>query len=189
MDRREDSSDISDSNPEKRIFQVVPDNNVSILWQIPQIAVITAAEILFSITGFEFAYSQSPASMKSLVQALWILTVAAGDLIIVAVTLINFGNPVLQYLVYAGAMLVIITIFGVLSHYYYEYKIYSDEQESVSVESDQEDSSSDSTSSTQSKLSVVLTSNYGSIKTTSDKPANGLDNIAFIADDVRNTNC
>jgi dipeptide/tripeptide permease len=75
---------------------------ISILWQVPQIAIITAAEILFSITGYEFTYSQvqintiffltlnyqsqfqSGASMKSIMQALWFLTIAIGDCIIIA---------------------------------------------------------------------------------------------------------
>lgn len=51
---------------------------VSILWQIPQYVLVTAGEILFSITGLEFAYSQAPNSMKSVVQSFWLLTVAAG---------------------------------------------------------------------------------------------------------------
>ena len=33
-------------------------NSVSIFLQVPMYVVITAAEILFSITGLEFAYSQ-----------------------------------------------------------------------------------------------------------------------------------
>jgi solute carrier family 15 oligopeptide transporter 1 len=37
---------------------ITQDNAVSILWQVPQIVTITAAEILFSITGLEFSYTQ-----------------------------------------------------------------------------------------------------------------------------------
>ena len=36
---------------------------------------LTAGEILFSITGLEFAFTQAPASMKALLQAAWLLTV------------------------------------------------------------------------------------------------------------------
>ena len=42
---------------------------------------MTAAEVLFSVTGLEFAYSQAPISMKSVVQAFWCLTSAGRDLI------------------------------------------------------------------------------------------------------------
>lgn len=33
-------------------------NNVHIAWQIPQYVLITMGEVLFSITGLEFSYSQ-----------------------------------------------------------------------------------------------------------------------------------
>ena len=52
---------------------------VSMLWQIPQYILVTAGEIMFSVTGIEFAYSQAPNSMKSMVQSFWLLTVSAGE--------------------------------------------------------------------------------------------------------------
>lgn len=65
---------------------------VSILWQIPQYVLVTAGEILFSITGLEFAYSQAPNSMKSVVQSFWLLTVAAGNLVTVVIVAIIGGK-------------------------------------------------------------------------------------------------
>lgn len=68
------------------LLQVAVDNRaasgdpLSILWQIPQYVVITAGEIMFSITGLEFAYSQAPDSMKAVVQSAWLFTVSAGKL-------------------------------------------------------------------------------------------------------------
>jgi hypothetical protein len=111
------------------IYQIVPHNEISILWQVPQIAVLTAAEILFSITGYEFAYSQSAPSMKALVQALWLLTTAIGDTIIVIITLLKlFDNMALELLFYAAIMLVVIIIFALIAIFYYEYNSYTSER-------------------------------------------------------------
>lgn len=65
---------------------------VSILWQIPQYVLVTAGEILFSITGLEFAYSQAPNSMKSVVQSFWLLTVSAGNLVTVVIVAMIGGR-------------------------------------------------------------------------------------------------
>mmetsp|Transcript_36543 Transcript_36543/g.85426 ORF Transcript_36543/g.85426 Transcript_36543/m.85426 type:complete len:195 (+) Transcript_36543:1493-2077(+) len=54
-------------------------SRVSIVWQFPQIAMITTAEILVSVTGQEFSYANSPASMKALVMAIYFLTTAVGN--------------------------------------------------------------------------------------------------------------
>ncbi len=66
------------------ILQIAMDQagatTLNMSWQIPQIMAITAGEILFSITGLEFAYSHAPDSMKSIVQAAWLFTTAAGKL-------------------------------------------------------------------------------------------------------------
>lgn len=44
---------------------------IHIAWQVIQILVISIGEVLFSISGIAFAYSQAPISMKSACQALW----------------------------------------------------------------------------------------------------------------------
>lgn len=40
---------------------------------------------MFSIPGVEFAYSQAPVSMKSIVMSYWLLSTSIGNLMVVAV--------------------------------------------------------------------------------------------------------
>jgi len=51
----------------------------NIFWQILAYIILTAAEILVSITALEFSYTQAPAKMKSFVMALFLLSVAVGN--------------------------------------------------------------------------------------------------------------
>ena len=54
-------------------------NKISIVLQLPQIMILTLSEILVSTTGLDFAYQNSPSSMKSIIMALFLLTTAVGD--------------------------------------------------------------------------------------------------------------
>jgi POT family proton-dependent oligopeptide transporter len=53
----------------------------SIWWQILAYVLLSAAEVLVSITGLEYAYTHSPKSMKSTMTGIWFLVVSAGNLI------------------------------------------------------------------------------------------------------------
>jgi POT family proton-dependent oligopeptide transporter len=55
-------------------------DKINIAWQFFPYLTITAAEVMISITGLEFAYTQAPRSMKSTIMSLWMLTVFAGNL-------------------------------------------------------------------------------------------------------------
>lgn len=52
----------------------------SIWYQIFAYFVLSAAEVLVSITGLQYAYTHSPISMKSTMNGIWFLVVAAGNL-------------------------------------------------------------------------------------------------------------
>lgn len=53
----------------------------SLGWQLPAYILLTSSEILVSITALEFAYTQAPKSMKSLVMSIFLLTITLGNLI------------------------------------------------------------------------------------------------------------
>uniref|UniRef100_A0A7E4V1M8 C-type lectin domain-containing protein n=1 Tax=Panagrellus redivivus TaxID=6233 RepID=A0A7E4V1M8_PANRE len=108
------------------IWTIVPPNHCSIMLQIPQYVILTASEILFTITGLEFCYSQAAPSMKSVVQAIWLLTVAVGDLIIIVITEADFtSNVATSLFAYAAAMIVVMVVFILLSIFYYDYVDYT----------------------------------------------------------------
>lgn len=52
----------------------------SVLWQLPAYALLSAAEIMVSITALEFAYTQAPNVMKSAISAFYLLSISAGNL-------------------------------------------------------------------------------------------------------------
>jgi len=87
-------------------------NSVSVFSQVPQYAVITVAEVLVSVTGLEFAYSQAPMSMKSLVSALSLLTTAVGDLLISVVTLaFSWASSSDRFFIFASLMVLNFILF------------------------------------------------------------------------------
>jgi POT family proton-dependent oligopeptide transporter len=58
---------------------------VSAWWQIIAYVVLTASEILVSITALEFSYKQAPLRMKSFIMALFLLSTSLGNLGVAAV--------------------------------------------------------------------------------------------------------
>lgn len=57
----------------------------NIVWQVVAYIILTAAEVMVSITCLEFSYTQAPNSIKSIVMSLYLLSVSLGNLITAAV--------------------------------------------------------------------------------------------------------
>ncbi|TKS66179.1 Solute carrier family 15 member 1 [Collichthys lucidus] len=94
-------------------------NSVSMAWQIPQYFLITAGEVVFSVTGLEFAYSQAPSNMKSVLQAGWLLTVAVGNIIVLTIAeVIKLDYQWAEYILFASLLILVCIIFAFMAHFY-----------------------------------------------------------------------
>jgi POT family proton-dependent oligopeptide transporter len=51
----------------------------SIGWQIAAYVILTAAEVLVSVTALEFSYTQAPQTLKSIVMSIYLLSVSLGN--------------------------------------------------------------------------------------------------------------
>lgn len=96
----------------------IPVNKLSIAWQLPQYVLVTAAEVMFSVTGLEFSYSQAPSSMKSVLQAAWLLTVAVGNIIVLVVAQFSGLAQWAEFVLFSCLLLVVCLIFSVMAYYY-----------------------------------------------------------------------
>jgi len=100
-------------------FTLTTPNSIHIMWLIPQYLVITIGEIMFSVTGLEFSYSQAPDSMKSVLQAAWLLTVAFGNIIVIIVAEAKaFDSQASEFFMFAILMFIDMILFAVMAYYY-----------------------------------------------------------------------
>lgn len=76
----------------------------SIGWQFIQYLLITTAEIMISITGLEFAYTQAPRSMKSTIMSFFFLTIFLGNVLTAYVAAINKFQGASFYWFFAALM-------------------------------------------------------------------------------------
>uniref|UniRef100_A0A3Q3VTC4 Uncharacterized protein n=1 Tax=Mola mola TaxID=94237 RepID=A0A3Q3VTC4_MOLML len=94
-------------------------NSLSMAWQIPQYFLITAGEVVFSVTGLEFSYSQAPSNMKSVLQAGWLLTVAVGNIIVLIVAeAATLEDQWAEYILFASLLVVVSIVFAVMAYFY-----------------------------------------------------------------------
>ncbi|MBI1861435.1 MAG: POT family MFS transporter [Deltaproteobacteria bacterium] len=96
---------------------------VSVGWQFPQYLIVTSAEVLVSITGLEFAYTQAPKSMKSTIMGLFFLTITIGNFLTAIISFINTFTGAHEFLFYAVLMFVV-SLFFVRAAWKYQEKSY-----------------------------------------------------------------
>ncbi|XP_014252381.1 peptide transporter family 1-like [Cimex lectularius] len=133
--------DASMTERKSKLLTITEPNSVNMLWQLPQYVIITFAEIMFSITGIEFSFTQSPNSMKSVVSSLWLVTDSLGNVIILFIAGMKmFDNQSSEFFLYGGLMTIVMGMFIILANNY-EYVDASLLSEGAESEKDEESKS------------------------------------------------
>lgn len=89
--------------------------SISVLYQLPQYLFISIGEVTVSITGLEFAYSQTPRSLKSVITAMWYLAVGLGNVLVAVLAIASFCSRECMLFTYAGLMTGATALFMFLS--------------------------------------------------------------------------
>ncbi|XP_055389659.1 peptide transporter family 1 [Condylostylus longicornis] len=127
-------------------------NSVHMLWLVPQYVTMTLGEVMFSVTGLEFSYSQAPKSMKSVLQACWLLTVAFGNVIVVIIAEAKiFSSQAFEFFLFAGLMFVDMFFFAFLAYRYKPNVVKHDSEEENIIEKTGDSDSDDNDNKTKEK--------------------------------------
>ncbi|CAD5216044.1 unnamed protein product [Bursaphelenchus okinawaensis] len=108
-------------------MEYVKDNQVHLLWQVPQIFLSVLAECLFQITGNEFAFTQAAPSMKAIIQAFWLSAIAFGDVVVIIIEKLGIFSKeqlsVWELLFYATMVHLDAIILAYLANFHYTYRV------------------------------------------------------------------
>lgn len=106
-------------------MQIDAGETPNVIWQVWAYVVLTAAEVMVSITCLEFSYTQAPNRIKSFVMSLYLLSVAAGNLFTAGVNFViglSGGESLLEganyYWFFTICMLAAAVVFVVASQFY-----------------------------------------------------------------------
>jgi len=91
--------------------------SVSVFLQIPQYLLYSMGEVMVSITGLEFAYTQAPKTMKSIMMAGWLIATAIGNYASAAIAASPL-NDTKNYFMYAGLEAVGTILFIIVAIYH-----------------------------------------------------------------------
>jgi dipeptide/tripeptide permease len=93
-----------------------------VAWQLVPYIVLEAGEVMLSATALEFAYSQSPERMKSIVMSFWLMTMAGGHFLVAVFTGLNshyvHAHGAVEFYFYAALMVVVAAAFIFLATQY-----------------------------------------------------------------------
>jgi proton-dependent oligopeptide transporter, POT family len=88
---------------------------LSIAWELIPYGFLEAGEVMLSATALEFAFSQAPAGMKSIITSFWLMTISGGHFLVATFTSLNenhiHARGADQFYLFAALMFVVAGVF------------------------------------------------------------------------------
>jgi len=92
---------------------------VPVAWQTVQYLIMTTAEVLISVTGLEFAYTQAPRAMKSTIMGFWLLCVTGGNILVAFLAPMEAILDLSTFFwIFTGLMAAASVVFAILAYSY-----------------------------------------------------------------------
>lgn len=116
-------------------FPMTAPAGVHMFWLLPQYLLITIGEVLFSVSGMDFAYSEAPTAMKSTLQAANLFTITVGLWLFAGLTSITSATGTFENrasheaFLYAALMALNTVVFVLLLRRFYKDKESEEEEE------------------------------------------------------------
>ena len=99
-------------------IEVAGRGEVHVLWQIIPYFILTTSEVLVSVTGLEFAYTQAPRAMKSTIMGFWLLTFSFGNVLVAFLAPLQSLSLATFFWLFAGINAVAAVVFVILAARY-----------------------------------------------------------------------
>ncbi|GIX73031.1 hypothetical protein CDAR_244701 [Caerostris darwini] len=93
--------------------------SLPLLYQYPQILVLSAGNVMLFITGQEFSYSQAPQALKTFVQGIWFLLLSIGKILLISIqNKFVFEKHSNENFMCAAILFLCVIIFAILAYSY-----------------------------------------------------------------------
>ena len=99
-------------------IQAAGRGEIHVLWQIIPFFILTTSEVLVSVTGLEFAYTQAPRAMKSTIMGFWLLCVTLGNVLVAFLAPLETLSLATFFWVFAALMVAAAVVFTFLAARY-----------------------------------------------------------------------
>lgn len=81
--------------------------SLTVMVQLPQYVLMTAGEVLLSVTGLEYSYSMAPKRFRSVVLAIWLFMAAIGNVLVAFISRMNFFKAEIGSYLFYGCLAVV----------------------------------------------------------------------------------